>query len=54
MLALCQLCLNFPDEDDEDFDDYAHRETSIYKQELSEDSPWDVSFSCPCYDLCAV
>ena len=37
-LSLHQLCLDFLDEDDEDFDDHA-RVASIYKLELSEDSP---------------
>ena len=54
VLALCQLCLDFPDEDDEDFDDHVHRAASIFKLELCEDSPWEVGCSCPRYDLHAV
>ena len=51
ILTMRTLCLDFAEEEKEDFDDYVHRMTSVYLIWATESSPWGSACACPWYAL---
>ena len=51
ILTMYALCLEFPEEEERDFDDCVHRVTSIHLLWASESSPWGSACTCPRYAL---
>ena len=50
-LHVNELIIENLEEEEEDFNNFVHRATSISKMTPCEDSPWGVQCACPCYDF---
>ena len=52
ILTMHQLCLGFPDEEEEDFDDCVHRMASACLMWATDSSPWGSACTRPRRALC--